>query len=284
MSGAGNLFTVVDGRIAQLSPERASMLAPILCSPNPIFEHGSEGLLVVREKEGDDEDFRVDFYNPDGSSSMMCGNGARCALRFALDKGFVEQGAPLFRFHMAGSPYRGSVAIHEVRVDFAGPVFENYALELEFMRDDVRLNIIGDYINVGSDHFVFSQQAYAQCCEQADLSQDFIRDAKTIRHHESFERGTNVNVWNHVSKKSFELKTYERGVEAISGACGTGALATALSLHRALSDHPTVLELIPPSSMPLRVELELNAEEKVHAMHLIGPATVVGRELAVINV
>ncbi len=244
MSGAGNIFAVIDGRDYDFTERQYSILSPAICNS---FEKDSsaEGLLVVICD--DNYDFLVLFFNPDGSSGMMCGNGGRCAVRFALETGFISNKKDI-RFFMSGDSYLSNINEGRISLEMPPP--------REFVENfDINLNnsaISGSYVNVGSDHFVINVN---------DLDMGSVQDIKIdelsppVRHHKTFApRGVNVNYYDIIEADKLILRTFERGVEAETGACGTGAIATALTAY--IKDYILLpITIVPTSGIPLEVDI-----------------------------
>lgn len=256
-----------------------------LCAPNEWAKKGTEGLLIVGNALGQNRDFDVSFYNPDGSSSMMCGNGARCALRYAVQKGIVASSQHTLRFLMAGKLYLG--------VDHQTERIEKYVDAPTQIETSVDEQVEGatfhyNMINLGSDHIVVSESEFSALLQSvgAKSSKEL---ASKLRHHPHFPRGTNVNIVrvNSISdneqRAHLDLRTFERGVEDFTGACGTGALATAVSVSIAHERETRYFSISPPSNEQLEVQLDYTGSGSIERMHLIGPATVLGRKNIVIS-
>ena len=247
MSGAGNTFTIIDNRKYALDNEFCAKNAPMLCSGELANSMRTEGLILI--EEGNKLcDFTARFYNPDGSTGMMCGNGGRCAIKFADIHGFIKKKGAKIKFSMAGEYYNG---IRAEKPTIVFPKHKEIKLNIDLSVDGQF--ITGDYINVNSDHFVV---------ELPGMSPDDFRTmaidtlGKGIRSHANFiPRGVNVNFCTTVGNTVY-LRTYERGVEAETGACGTGAISTALSLY-AQGRIKMPVKIIPTSAIPLQVDFEM---------------------------
>ncbi|GIV54550.1 MAG: diaminopimelate epimerase [Candidatus Kapaibacterium sp.] len=260
MSGAGNLFTITNA--AEVSPENATRLAPFLCDARATIGQRTDGLLIVAP---DEQGITVHFFNPDGSTGMMCGNGARCAVRFALDSDIVPP-SPTLRLNMAGTSYRALLDGDHITVIFPPP---------QTLTDPLTLTVSGHpltcaYVDVGSDHVVISQHELEQWCAATGSPCAVTEVAPRIRWHSAFPRGCNVNLY-HVHPDAVELTTYERGVEAITGACGTGALATAVVLWRRREYPAQTIPILPPSGRMLQVHIHTEGKT-IAALALGGPA------------
>jgi len=270
MSGAGNTFTVVDNREYQYPADYWSALAYLLCSSNSYNKFATEGLLILNESAN--HDFEVFFFNPDGSQGMMCGNGGRCAVKFAWLEKFIndKQIDNGIDFNMAGNIYHGEFVGENIRLFFPPPSEIKENVEINF-KDT---NYSGTYINVNSDHYCIDYDTIKDVLQVKDF-RDFCIDklALRIRFHNDFQpKGVNVNFFKVDNRNLIQLRTYERGVEAETGACGTGALSTAITAYKMnLIDLPVTL--IPPSSSPLIVDIEFE-NNSIKTLILEGSAEV----------
>ncbi|MER3328565.1 MAG: hypothetical protein RIF34_03220, partial [Candidatus Kapaibacterium sp.] len=145
MSGAGNLFTVIDNTANIISEEQGKTLAPILCSVNENNKFETEGLMLLEQSA--DYNFKCVFYNPDGSTGMMCGNGGRAIVKFALTKKIINSTQTKVQFEMAGAVY--SAEIIDELVDLEMPNIKEYKEQtLKLQGRHVNTH----YIDNGSQH------------------------------------------------------------------------------------------------------------------------------------
>lgn len=248
MSGAGNCFLVADTTHDGNVFDAVSIRELIQKHPR-IDKRAIEGVILMRSCSHD----RVvgDFYNPDGSHGMMCGNGARCIVRFAYDHGLARnEDVELVLNNMT---FHARDIGENIAVDFPAPrIVEHYPVgTLSGVSTDVW------YVDVGSDHAVIRGPL--------DPSR---ADVAALRHHSSFPQGVNVNMVDH--NDGMHIATFERGVEAVTGACGTGALSCAI-VEWMKDKSTTTFRFIPPSGRPLVVELHVH-ENVITNMTLIGDA------------
>ena len=255
MSGAGNRFTVFDNRAAQIPAGILADAAPALCRAPFADGLRTEGLITLEAADGDGI-FAAEFFNPDGSHGAMCGNGGRCAVNFARSSAAIVAEHHI-GFTMAGAEYTARLTPNGVEVRFlpAREIIENVEITAHGAL------ISATYINVGSDHAVvfYDDLRLIFPALPDDLRRfDLAGFAPAIRRHERFApRGVNVNVaqinpenWN-----SLLLRTFERGVEAETGACGTGALSSAIAaVLRGIIRPPVTV--IPSSGRVLTVGME----------------------------
>ncbi|MGD9336817.1 MAG: diaminopimelate epimerase [Syntrophobacterales bacterium] len=213
MNGSGNDFILIDNRTAIIDPEAAPELARSLCRRK--VSVGADGLILI---ENDAEvDFSWRFFNADGSSAEMCGNGGRCVARLANMLGIC--GSRLSFRTLAGI-VRAEVMGSQVKLQMTSPSDLRLDEKLELSDGSV----VAQHINTGVPHTVFILDT-AEDMEK----QDIVSRGREVRYHSHYApAGTNVNFITVLGQRSLEIRTYERGVEDETLACGTGATAVAL--------------------------------------------------------
>lgn len=209
MSGAGNDFIVIDNRDSSIDFD-IPRLAVALCSRR--HGVGADGLLLVEPSAK--AIFSMRYYNADGSFGGMCGNGGRCIARYAYAR---EIAPPLMKFEALDHVYSAEVMDTSVKLWMKTP--SNFRKNLLVTSGGEKF--FGHFIDTGSPHFVI---------ESADLeSTDVIRVGKAIRNHPIFTpEGCNVNFVSRQAHDILSIRTYERGVESETLACGTGSVASAI--------------------------------------------------------
>ena len=210
--GAGNDFLVVDGRSEGFSIDESQIIA--LCDRR--YGIGADGFMVLRRPDAsmsnaDPVDFAMDFYNSDGSSGMMCGNGGRCIVAFAHRCGYRS-----FRFMAPDGLHQGEVL-----------EAEGHTLKVRLQMIDVdkveRLEEGAYFLNTGTVHYV----TFRDNVQNVDVFQE----GRTIRHDTRFAPvGTNVNFIER-SQEGIRIRTFEKGVEDETFACGTGIVASSLASY-----------------------------------------------------
>jgi diaminopimelate epimerase len=217
MQGSGNDFVVIDNRELQLPVAFMPEWARLVCRKS--FGVGADGIIFLEAAEpGSGVDYRWHFYNADGSRAEMCGNGSRCAAKIAVMLGF----APCE--HVLGTDAGGIKASvldnDEVRVRLTPPADLMTGLTLDV--DGERLTV--HFVNTGVPHAVVFVADVAGV--------DVKRLGRAIRFHEAFApKGTNANFVSVKDNGHLMLRTYERGVEDETYACGTGACASVVIAH-----------------------------------------------------
>ena len=211
MSGAGNDFIVVDE--AACAGLDRSWLARQLCTR--ALSVGADGLILISEV--DRAHVRIRFYNPDGSPAEMCGNGSRCAARYAVDRGLVGQG--LFRLLTDSGDLDVIAGDGSFQVVMPRP--ENVQFDLmEIVAQGERYAVHG--VQIGVPHAVVLLPDVERFSDE-----ELTCIGRALRHDAHFPHGTNTNFVSRVPDQPLRQRTYERGVEALTKACGTGATATA---------------------------------------------------------
>ncbi len=216
MHGSGNDFILMDNREIGLTPDVMPLWAKALC--RRAFSVGADGFIVLEPGNGDIQ-VRWHFFNADGSRAEMCGNGSRCAAALAHRLGLAP--ANLILGTDAG-PIQAQVFPETNEVDVQLTPLRDLRLGLELKLEDEHFTVHG--ANTGVPHaVVFVPQVAAV---------DVHRLGRALRVHPAFApSGTNANFAQIVDRGHILLRTYERGVEAETYACGTGAAATAAVAH-----------------------------------------------------
>lgn len=255
MTGAGNDFIVADAEAWARASVSASGSGPPtgfvsrLCDRR--YGIGADGLMVISEPPP----MAVTFYNADGSGGVLCGNGARCALVYAARRGWAAYGEEI-SFEFAGRPYRG-LALSPDRSRFE--LDPGYSTRLEEGLEADGLAADGRFVDLGSQHFIVDigdlrvggSPAYGAepavpgvrdirgpAAALAALELDRIGPA--LRRHRRFApEGANLSVCA-LEGGIVHIRTFERGVEAETLACGTGSTAAALSYALRGSARPPV--------------------------------------------
>ncbi len=277
-SGAGNLFSVVDNRQSKLNKENLSNLAKVACSKSNNYTIKTEGLISLNDTYGGR--FNVSFFNPDGTSGMMCGNGARSAVSFinaiGLSKSSSSKGtSQQLIIELAGREYPSTIDGELIKVSF--PKHNDLRMNFEVRIDDT--NIYGDFVDVGSPHLVLDYHKILHSRQFSFRYYPLEDMAKPIRSNvELFPEGVNVSIYYVESPQTIYIRTFERGVEAETGACGTAAISTALVLFMKKIIGNSV-EIIPTSKIPLRVEIITNEKNEIIGFNLIGTAEKIGEAL-----
>jgi len=210
VSGAGNDFILIDNINRSLDIDWVSFARASCSRP---FGVGGDGLLVIEPSPK--VDFRMSYFNADGSSGGMCGNGGRCVARYAHEKGISKK---QLKFEALDYVYEAFVHDNDVTLRMKDARVSDRKLRFH---DRTGNSVEGWPVDSGSPHIVILHDNL----EDVDVS----RWGKIIRHDAALEPlGTNVNFYTPQGNGRIGLRTYERGVEGETQACGTGAVAAAV--------------------------------------------------------
>jgi diaminopimelate epimerase len=246
MSGSGNDFILVDHRKPLLDVRRMKKFAQKVCRRR--ISVGADGILFIeRSKKAD---FKWRFFNADGSEAEMCGNGGRCAARFAFLKGIA--GSSL-TFETLAGVLSAQVDGKRVKLEMTKP----FGLKL-----DEKVSIEGkrpriSSINTGVPHAVL----FLKNLEGVDV----IQKGRAIRYHPHYgPSGTNANFVKVESSSRLSVRTYERGVEDETLACGTGAVASALiAAFKGFVKSPVSIKTSGGEILTVHFEIESDQIKKV---------------------
>lgn len=247
MNGAGNDFAVIDAR--GLAPDY-TQLALELCKLT-----GADGFMAI-DNSGV-ADFKLHFYNADGSRGEMCGNGSRCICRFAFENGIAGENMSVETD--AGIVYgkRLSESQYLVKLNNPGVV-------------DLHRKADAAYIELGNPgvpHAVTEIPGLSW-----DMRDELLEKAKGLRHDPAFPKGANVNLFTWLDESTIRILTFERGVEDYTLACGTGSASTAVVLW--------LKGLLPSGKLTVKnpggdLTVAIEGKDAVEALWLQGPTEVV---------
>ncbi len=255
MQGSGNDFILIDHRRPVIPDNDRVALVQKLCAPK--FGVGADGLILIEPSPR--VDFRWRFYNADGSEAEMCGNGGRCAARFAFLQGIAPQD---LAFETLAGIIHAEVRGRRVKLELSPP----HSLQLHMQIPVGEELWQGHFINTGVPHVVIPVEQLATV-PVAEIG-------RAIRFHPLFQpAGTNVNFISRLGPQEIAIRTYERGVEAETLACGTGSVAAAL-ISALLQDLPAPVTVRPRSGEMLQVYFQ-RQQDDFGSVFLEGEAAVV---------
>ncbi len=209
MDGAGNDFILIDNRAGNIDLDRSQIAR--LCDRHRGI--GADGILLL-EKASNHADFRMRYFNADGGEAEMCGNGARCFARFANK---VTGGHEKISFETPAGLIAAELTGDLVTLQMTEPTDLRLSIDVRAADQDKTVH----FINSGVPHVVIPVSRIDDV--------DVRREGSAIRHHKMFSpNGTNVNFIEKRGPKELAVRTYERGVEDETLACGTGVVASAL--------------------------------------------------------
>ena len=247
MSGAGNDFMVLDARGKSLDFEA---LAKELCALS-----GADGFMAVDYSEK--ADFKLHFYNSDGSRGEMCGNGSRCICRFAYDNGIAGQAMTIHTDAGLVPGWRLGEERYRVKLNNPGVL-------------DIARKPDCAYVELGNPGVPHGVKEVPRL--QFDQRDALRQEAKALRYDPAFPKGANINFYTWLGESEVRVLTYERGVEDYTLACGTGCGSTAATLFtQGKLPEGKLLCHCPGGDLQVTVG---EADGVINSILLEGPATV----------
>ena len=264
MNGAGNDFIILNNIQEGLPAEAFPILARTLCAPHRSL--GADGFMVVQPAQGEG-DFRMGFYNSDGSVGEMCGNGARCICRYGYETGLAGETQRVETTAGLVTGRRISRREYQVRLNDPTTISLQEELKAEGKTWPCAYVELG---NPGLPHAVVPYPGLAGADPQA-----LFRLGRALRNHPRFPKGANVNFYEITGPDQVLEKTYERGVEDFTLACGTGtgSVVTVLTLLGQVSGRGVKVTM---AGGVLTVDVE-RAGDRVTGLYLTGPTNLVAK-------
>lgn len=220
MHGAGNDFIMLDNRELKLDPSCFSALAARLCSRR--LSVGADGLMVadLPQRGGD---VKMYFFNSDGSAAEMCGNGARCIGRYGYEN-FAQKDTVVIETTAGDVPaHRVSERIYQVQLNIP-EILQSVVCDVD---GDAHKGWYVELGNPGSPHGVFLTEGLAEM----DYEKVLADLGSKLRWHSTFPKGANINFCQILAPDHVLIRTFERGVEGFTMACGTGSGSTISALQ-----------------------------------------------------
>ncbi len=264
MNGAGNDFIILDDMAEAIPDERLGYIARVVCERH--LSIGADGLMAVRPAR-EDGDYRMVFFNADGSPAVMCGNGARCICRYGWETGLAGE---IQRVETPSGTVVGQrIDARRYRVRLNRPTR---------MEPDYPLQAAGktwecSYVELGSPGLPHGAVAFPGFY---DVAEERLRSlGREMRFHPAFPQGANITFYEITGPDRLRARTYERGVEDFTYACGTGAgsAAAALTLLGQVSGRTVQVDM-PGGTLTIDVE---TAAGRVTDIYLTGPTNIVCR-------
>lgn len=262
MNGAGNDFIIVNNMSGEIPEERWPEIAKIVCERH--MSVGADGLMVVEKPDGD-ADFKMLFFNSDGSMGEMCGNGARCICRYGYEHGLA--GTKQTIETTAGLVTGERIDQLRYRIRLNNPSIVKLDMPITLNDETFKCSYV-ELGNPGIPHVVV---------EIPDLDiyphYKLFSLGRSLRYHPAFPKGANINFYEIKGKDLIYERTYERGVEDFTYACGTGTGSTVTVL--------TLKGLVSGSHVRAHMkggELIIDAETEngtIKNLYLTGPTNMV---------
>lgn len=262
MNGAGNDFLILNNLEEHLPLEQLPRIAKVLCERH--LSIGADGLMVV-DAPTEGGDFKMRFFNSDGSMGEMCGNGARCICRYGFETGLTGETQRIETTAGLVTGMRISPRLYRIRLNDPTTIRLDCSVEVDGVRYECA------YVELGNPGIPHAVVPYANL-RQADHEE--LRElGRAIRWHSGFPKGANVNFYEITGEDTLYERTFERGVEDFTYACGTGtgSVVAVLTLQGKVSGHGVKVHMAGG-------ELVIDAE-RIHSqiadLYLTGPTNIV---------
>lgn len=257
MHGAGNDFIVIDNRTEVIDHDAFTKQIPLLCHRK--YGIGADGILILEADQR--ASYRMIYKNADGSDAGMCGNGGRCIALFSTTIGYKSDHS----FIAGSSIYRARVSGNSVIIHFPAEAMVRNA--------DGSADGKIYQVHTGTEHIVIEASPGL-----LEADSELMTLGRKLRYAPAFKpAGTNVNFMTVKDNKRIRLRTYERGVENLTLACGTGSIASALTAH-SLSNERTDRDVYTVECDGGELEIGFNHNRKsgiYSQITLKGPAHIV---------
>lgn len=257
LSGAGNDFVIINNLNKVINSADSEFMNFVSKVCQRRMSVGADGILLVEPSE--DVDFRMRYFNADGGEVETCGNGARCISKFAYLNGIVSEH---MRFLTNAGIYESEIVDNNVKVRMSDP---------EDIRINIPLHLTDDvyqvgFANSGVPHVVF----FVDDLEETDV----LDLGQQTRFHDDYKpAGTNANFIRIHSSQRIDIRTYERGVEDETLACGTGSIASAI-VSAALGKVKSPVSVKTASGVILKIHFDLKDDQPTN-VYLEGDARVI---------
>lgn len=226
INGAGNDFIIVNNMNGEISQDKWSQIAKLVCERH--MSIGADGFMVVEKADGD-ADYKMLFYNADGTMGEMCGNGARCICRYGYEFGLAGEVQTVETTAGIVIGERIDKRLYRIRLNNPSVLEMDYPVTVDGTEYECSYVELGD---PGIPHAVVPISGLKEYS-----SRELFDLGRKMRYHEAFPKGVNVNFYEIVGEDQVYERTYERGVEDFTYACGTGtgSMVTILTLRGKVS-------------------------------------------------
>ena len=265
MNGAGNDFIVINNIEEKIPAEKYGEIARLLCERH--MSIGADGMMFV-EPSGK-ADYKMAFYNSDGSMGEMCGNGARCICRYGYEVGLAGDVQTVETTAGIVTGHRIDNRLYKVRLNDPTTIELEHPMEIDGKVYDCSYVELG---NPGIPHIA------VQISGLRDYPERELFDlGRKMRYHESLPKGANINFYEVTGEDQVYERTYERGVEDFTYACGTGtgSMVTVLTLKGEVSGKGVHVGM---TGGELIIDVERSEDGKViENLYLTGPTNIVAK-------
>jgi diaminopimelate epimerase len=271
-SGAGNDFVMINNLDKIVPLEKQKEFSAKICEEK--FKQ-IDGVIFLEKPLHEENAIRMNYYNRDGSYGAMCGNGARCIAQFAIDENILD--VKTFNLEAVDKVYKAEIPENNiVKIFFPPPKL--FELNIEIERVNGLDTVIANYMQVGSDHlviFIKDRPNFSVFQAQSLDNININLSGSLLRYHPKFQpAGANVNFVEILSVNELRVRTYERGVERETLACGTGIISSALVSALQNRTKPPI-KVLSQSGEWLEVDFKIDKNE-ISNLSLKGSAKKIG--------
>ena len=266
MNGAGNDFVIINNMEEKIPAEKIPYVAETLCERH--LSIGADGFMVVENPNNPSEaDYRMMFYNSDGSMGEMCGNGARCICRYGYEKGLAGEVQRVETTAGIVTGERIDKRLYRVRLN------DPCNLRLDGPVEIDGKTYICSYIELGNPGIPHCVVPISNLKDYPEAQ--LFELGRKLRYYKGYPKGANVNFCEIIGKDHIFERTYERGVEDFTYACGTGtgSVVTVLTLKGKVSGKNVKVDMT-GGTLFIDVERE---EDKIKNLYLTGPTNIVAK-------
>ena len=266
MNGAGNDFVIINNMEEKIPAEKVPYVAKTLCERH--LSIGADGFMVVENPNNPSEaDYRMVFYNSDGSMGEMCGNGARCICRYGYEKGLAGEVQRVETTAGIVTGERIDKRLYRVRLNDPCNLRLDEPVEIDGE------TYICSYIELGNPGIPHCVVPISNLKDYPEAQ--LFELGRKLRYYKGYPKGANVNFCEIIGKDHIFERTYERGVEDFTYACGTGtgSVVTVLTLKGKVSGKNVKVDMT-GGTLFIDVERE---EDKIKNLYLTGPTNIVAK-------
>ena len=266
MNGAGNNFVIINNMEEKIPAEKFPYVAKTLCERH--LSIGADGFMVVENPNNPSEaDYRMVFYNSDGSMGEMCGNGARCICRYGYEKGLAGEVQRVETTAGIVTGERIDKRLYRVRLNDPCNLRLDEPVEIDGE------TYICSYIELGNPGIPHCVVPISNLKDYPEAQ--LFELGRKLRYYKGYPKGANVNFCEIIGKDHIFERTYERGVEDFTYACGTGtgSVVTVLTLKGKVSGKNVKVDMT-GGTLFIDVERE---EDKIKNLYLTGPTNIVAK-------
>lgn len=267
MNGAGNDFIIVNNMNGEIAFDKWPEIVKLLCERH--MSIGADGFMVVEKAESEDADYKMLFFNSDGSMGEMCGNGARCICRYGYEFGLAGE---IQRVETTAGLVIGEridQRRYKIRLNDPSVIKLDYPIEVDGREYACSYVELG---NPGIPHAVVPMENLKDY-----PTRELFDLGRKMRYHEAFPKGVNVNFYEITGEDQVYERTYERGVEDFTYACGTGtcSMVTVLTLQGKASGKGVRVGM---TGGELVIDVDRDGDV-IKNLYLTGPTNIVAKGL-----